>query len=196
MIVILGLGFMLFVRNINDIWGWITGSLGAGLLIPTLCRWYWWRMNGMGFAIGTIAGMVAAVIQRILLPDIPEYFAFTIATLSSLAGMIIGTYSAPPTDEKVLFEFYKRTRPFGFWKPIRTKLAVTTLDKIDKENRRDKLSTFFAVPWQVVLFLTAMSLIFKRWDQFGWLLFLLISLSTLLYFSWFRHLSSEVKVED
>jgi solute:Na+ symporter, SSS family len=195
-IVILGLGFMLFINNINEIWGWITSSLGAGLLIPTLARWYWWRMNGYGFAAGTVAGMVAAIIQRLLLPEIPEYYSFTIATVSSLIGMVIGTYSSKPTDEKVLIEFYKRTRPFGFWGPIRSKINQIKLGEINKENRRDIISTFMAVPWQVVLFLTGMSIILKRWDQFGWLLLILIILSTGLYFKWFRHLSTEVNVDN
>lgn len=195
-IVVLGLLFMLAIRNINEIWGWITSSLGAGLLIPTLARWYWWRMNGYGFAAGTVVGMVAAVIQRTFLPDIPEYSAFIITTVSSLVGMIIGTYVSRPTDENVLFEFYKRTRPFGFWGPIRKKIAQETMDKINKENRRDILSTFFAVPWQVILFLSLMAVILKRWDQFSWLIILLILLSAGLYFNWFRHLSTEVKVDD
>ena len=194
-IVILGLGFMLLINNINEIWGWITSSLGAGLLIPTLARWYWWRMNGYGFAAGTVAGMVAAVLQRLIFPDIPEYYSFMIATVSSLIGMIIGTFASKPTDENVLIEFYKRTRPFGFWGPVREKINQEKLSEINKENRRDILSTFMAVPWQVVLFLTSMSIILKRWDQFGWLLLLLIILSTGLYFNWFRHLSKEVKVD-
>jgi len=186
---------MLLINNINEIWGWITSSLGAGLLIPTLTRWYWWRMNGMGFAIGTAAGMVAAVLQRIFLPEIPEYYAFIITTVSSLVGMIIGTYSAKPTDEATLLEFYKRTRPFGFWGPIKKKLSGEIMGQINKENKRDIISTFFAVPWQVVLFLTGMAIILKRWDQFGWLLIILIALSAGLYFNWFRHLSKEVKVK-
>ncbi len=194
-LVICGLGFMLLINNINEIWGWITSSLGAGLLIPTLARWYWWRMNGYGFAAGTAAGMIAAVVQRIFLPEIPEYYAFTIATVSSLVGMIAGTYAAAPTEESVLLEFYKRTRPFGFWGPIRKKIKDETLSQINKENRRDILSTFFAVPWQVVLFLTGMAVILKRWDQFTWLFITLIALSTGLYFNWFRHLSKEVKVD-
>ncbi len=194
-LVVLGLLFMLLIKNINEIWGWITSSLGAGLLLPTLARWYWWRMNGYGFAAGTAVGMIAAVIQRLVAPEIPEYFAFVFATLSSLVGMVIGTYLTKPTDESVLLEFYKRTRPFGFWGPIKKKLSPSVQTQIDTENRRDKLSTFFAVPWQVVLFLTGMALIMKRWDQLSWLLLILVSLSTGLYFSWFRHLSGEVKVE-
>jgi Na+/proline symporter len=194
-IVILGLGFMLAITNINEIWGWITSSLGAGLLIPTLTRWYWWRMNGNGFALGTAFGMIAAVLQRIFLPGIPEYYAFIIATVSSLVGMLIGTYSSKPTDEAVLFEFYKRTRPFGFWGPIRKKLGAEVLEKINTENRRDIISTFFAVPWQVVLFLTGMALIMKSWTQFGVLSIILAILSIALYFNWFRHLSTEVGVD-
>ncbi len=195
-IVILGLGFMLLIKNINEIWGWITSSLGAGLLIPTMARWYWWRMNGYGFAAGTITGMTAAVLQRLFLPHIPEYYAFIIATSFSLIGMIIATYASQPTDIKVLSEFYKRTRPFGFWKPVRKEIIPETMKQINKENRRDILSTFFAVPWQVVLFLTGMTIILKRWDEMLWLSGILILLSIGLYFNWFRHLSSEVKVED
>ena len=194
-IVILGLAFMLLIRNINEIWGWITSSLGAGLLIPTLTRWYWWRMNGYGFAAGTVAGMVAAVLQRMFLPDIPEYYAFIIATSSSLVGMVLGTYLSPPTDENVLIEFYKRTRPFGFWGPVRAKINPEKLSEINTENRRDIISTFFAVPWQVVLFLTGMALILKRWDEFGVLAIVLAFLSLGLYFNWFRHLSKEVSIE-
>jgi Na+/proline symporter len=194
-IVILGLGFMLVISNINEIWGWITSSLGAGLLIPTLARWYWWRMNGYGFAAGTVAGMVAAVLQRLIAPEIPEYYAFMIATSSSLLGMIIGTYVSQPTEDSVLLEFYKRTRPFGLWGPIRKQIDSEKMQEINQENRRDILSTFFAVPWQVVLFLTGMAVILKRWDQFGWLLIILAALSAGLYFNWFRHLSKEVKID-
>jgi len=194
-LVALGLLFTLAVKNINEIWGWITSSLGAGLLIPTLARWYWWRMNGYGFAAGTVAGMVAAVIQRLVAPDIPEYFAFMAATLASLVGMIVGTYLTKPTDDDVLLEFYKRTRPFGFWGPIRKRLSADILSQINRENRRDKIATLFAVPWQIVLFLTGMAIIMKSWTQFSWLLLMLTALSTGLYFTWFRHLSKEVKVD-
>ncbi len=194
-IVVLGLGFMLLIKNINEIWGWITSSLGAGMLIPTLARWYWWRMNGYGFALGIVSGMVAAIVQKAVLPGIPEYFAFMIATTASLIGMIVGTYLGPPAKDEVLFEFYKRTRPFGFWGPVRKKLGADVLAQIDRENRRDIISTFFAVPWQIVLFLTGMTLIVRRWDEFWVLLAVLLVLSILLYFNWFRHLSTEVKVD-
>jgi len=194
-LVLIGLLFTLTIENINEIWVWITLSLSAGLLFPLLARWYWWRMNGYGFAVGCVAGMVAAVVQKIVAPDIPEYYAFIATTFSSLVGMVVATYMTQPTDDKVLFEFYKITRPFGWWQPVKKKLSDAVIGNIDAENKRDKISTFFAVPWQLVLFMSGMALMMKRWDQLGWLLVILAVLSSGLYHFWFKHLSNEVEVE-
>ncbi len=196
LIVAIGLAFMLFIQNINEIWSWITLSLGAGLLIPLLVLWYWWRMNGTGFAVGTLFGMIAAVLQKIFFPDIPEYFAFLAASIVSLIGVIVGTYIAPPTDMETLENFYKKTRPFGFWKPVTDKLNTNTMQAIRTENNRDRIATAIAVPWQLSFFLVGMAFIFQRWDQVGMLLGAFILLSIGLYHFWYKHLSTEVKVED
>lgn len=194
-IVILGLLFSLAIKNINEIWGWITMSIGAGMIIPQLARWYWWRLNGYGYAIGTVGGMLAAVIQRAFFPAVPEYVAFSFASGVSLISMILGTLLTTPTDDSVLKDFYKRTRPFGFWAHIKNAIPPTVLEKVNKENRRDIIATFFAVPWQLVLFLTMMMIVMQRWDTFGWLLIILVVLSIGLYHFWYRHLSTEVKMD-
>jgi hypothetical protein len=67
--------------------------------------------------------------------------------------------------------------------------------KVNQENRRDIIATFFAVPWQVVLFLTGMMIVMKQWANVLNLGFLLILLSAGLYWFWFRHLSKEVKID-
>jgi Na+/proline symporter len=194
-IVILGLLFSLTIKNINQIWGWITMSIGAGMIVPTLVRWYWWRMNGWGFALGTAAGMVAAVVQRMAFPNVPEYVSFMFASGISFLTMVIGTYATRPTDPAVLDAFYRTTRPFGFWKPVRRNVNALSLEKVDRENRRDKRSIFLAVPWQIVLFLMWIAVMMKRWDNVFVLLAILIVLSVGLYFSWFRHLSTEVHLD-
>ena len=53
-----------------------------------------------------------------------------------------------------------------------------------------------AVPWQIILFLFMMNLVFKVWNQTLVLGILLIALSIGLYFKWFRHLSTEVKIDS
>ena len=57
----------------------------------------------------------------------------------------IATYATPPTDESVLTDFYKTTRPFGFWAHIREKIPTPVMDKVNKENRRDIISIFIMV---------------------------------------------------
>ena len=190
-IVVIGLFLTLNITSINDIWGWLTMGIGAGLIIPLLIRWYWWRMNGYGFAIGTGAGMIAAIIQRLTAPNIEEYWSFIIISGLSLVGTLLGTFLTPATDEKTLIQFYKQTKPFGFWKPIREKIEIADYNEIRKENKREIIATLFAVPWQLVLFLTIMFLVIQRFDVLGYLILLLIILSFGLYHFWFKHLGKE-----
>ena len=194
-IVLLALLFSLTISNINEIWGWITMGIGAGMFIPQVIRWYWWRFNGYGFAIGTAVGMTAAVLTKTFAGPIPEYTSFLIASGSSLAGCILGTLLTPATENNVLENFYRVTRPFGFWSHIRGSLPKAVQSKVNQENRRDIIATFFAVPWQVVLFLTGMMIVMKQWTNVLNLGFLLILLSAGLYWFWFRHLSKEVKID-
>ncbi|HDR05596.1 MAG TPA: sodium:solute symporter [Candidatus Marinimicrobia bacterium] len=197
LIVVIGLGLTLFIKNINDIWSWITMSMGAGLIIPQLVRWYWWRLNGYGYAIGMAAGMISAILWKIFTPDtMPEYYSFLFASLISLVGTVIGTIATRPTEDKVLQNFYNLTRPFGFWHRFRDSLPAKRVEKIDAENRRDIISTLMAVPWQVLLFMFMMNLIFKVWSQALFLGVFLVALSIGLYFNWFRHLSTEVNMDD
>ena len=193
-IVAIALLFSLTISNINEIWGWITMGIGAGMFIPQVIRWYWWRFNGYGFAIGTVFGMVSAIMTKIFASNIAEYNSFLIASGCSLIGCLLGTFFTKPTEKTVLVNFYKITRPFGFWNQVRSNLDTSIVAKINQENRRDIIAIFFAVPWQVVLFLTGMMIVLKQWTNFISLFGILIILSFGLYWFWFRHLSKEVKI--
>ncbi|MCK4903364.1 MAG: sodium:solute symporter [Candidatus Marinimicrobia bacterium] len=196
LIVLFGLGLMLVFKNINSVWGWITMSIGSGMLIPMLLRWYWSRMNGWGFSIGILSGMIAAILFKVVAPEgTTEYAMFAVASISSFLGTIIGTLLTTPTDEKTLTKFYNKTRPFGTWSRFKNKLTKDDIIAIDSENKRDIFSTFIAVPWQVIFFLFMMSIMFKNWTSVTVLGILLLILTTTLYFSWYKHLSTEVKVK-
>ncbi|NOZ60681.1 MAG: sodium:solute symporter [Calditrichaeota bacterium] len=195
-IVLAGLLFSLLIKNINEIWGWITMSIGGGMIIPQLARWYWWRLNGYGFAIGTGAGMFAAVLQRALFPQIPEYVSFIFVSSTSLLAMILGTIFTPGTDEETLKIFYRKTRPFGFWGRIKNSIPASVRENVRKENRRDIIALLFAVPWQVVLFLFMMMMVLRRWHTVGTLAILLTVLSFGLYHFWYKHLSTEVHIDE
>ncbi|MGD1809517.1 sodium:solute symporter family transporter [Dapis sp. BLCC M126] len=194
LIVGLGLIFSFNITNINDIWGWLTLGLGTGLFIPLVLRWYWWRFNGYGFAIGTGAGLVAAILTKAVilpllnLPQLQEYILFLVPSICSFLGCIFGTLLTPATNLEVIDNFYQVTRPFGFWGVVSQNLPTNIQAKIQRENRRDIMATLIAIPWQLVLFLMGMMLMMKQWDNFGVLLLMFILLSIGLYFTWFKHL--------
>ena len=187
-IVLLGLLFTLHISTINEIWGWLTMSIGAGLLVPLLVRWYWWRFNGYGFAAGILAGMLGAILQRLLWPDIPEYTAFSFVSALSLIGTFGGTMLFKATPQDTLINFYKITRPFGFWGPVAAVIPDSERRQIQTETRRDRLSILAAVCWQLVLFMTMMGIVLKRWDYVVILGAVFAGLSLFLYVNWFRHL--------
>ncbi len=105
-------------KSINDIWGWIMMGLWSGLSVPLVLRLYWWRFNGSGFASGMVVGVLMALLQRVFWPTLPEQWQFVGLTLISLVAAIFGTFATAPTDRNILENFYRTTRPFGFWKPL------------------------------------------------------------------------------
>jgi Na+/proline symporter len=193
MIVAAGVTFSLVIKNINEIWGLFTMGITAGMFVPLLVRWFWWRLNGWGFSIGTAVGILAALLQKSLLPaGLPEFIPFLIVCSTSLVALIVATLLTSPVEESVLDHFYRKTRPLGFWGSIRKGIPPEIIRKINGENRRDMFSTVFAVGWQLFLFLMLMSLVLKRWDEFSWLFGAFALCSVVLYFSWYRHLDEEV----
>ena len=107
--------FSLTLDSINDIWGWMMMGFGAGFLVPAFLRLYWWRFNGAGSAIGTLIGIAAAIVQRLVWPDLNEVWQFVfVLTVGFVSSVGVALLTAP-TDPKVLRKMYLETRPFGIW---------------------------------------------------------------------------------
>ena len=76
----------------------------------------------MGYAFGIGAGILSAVIHSLVFNSPPEYVTFLFVLGISTIGTVIGTLTAKPSDIHVLKTFYMKTRPFGFWEPVRAEL--------------------------------------------------------------------------
>lgn len=191
LIVAVGVLIGLSTPSINAIWGWITMSLVAGMVLPNFLRWYWWRFNGYGYALGTGVGIIGAIFQKVFFPSLYEWQSFILVGCLSFTGMILGTLLTPPTDETTLDQFYRKTRPIGLWKKIACRMETEQVQRIKTENRRDVIALFFAVPWQMSLFLLPTFLVIHKWSHvftFG----VVLAITTIgLYYFWFRHLQNE-----
>jgi Na+/proline symporter len=118
-VVIISIIFGIFAMDVNSILQWIVSALYGSYVVSNILKWYWWRLNGSGFFWGMVGGIVPALILPSFFVGTLDLYYFPIILLLSLAGGIIGTYMAPPTDIETLKKFYKSVRPWGFWGPVR-----------------------------------------------------------------------------
>lgn len=138
-IVTLGVILGFFAKDVNSLLQWIVAALYGGYIAANIFKWYWWRFNANGFFWGMMAGIAAALIFPLVFTGLLLY-KWPLLFLISIAGSLIGTYAAPPTDKAVLMNFYKTVRPWGFWKPIHE--MVVAEDPSFIPNRRFKLDMF------------------------------------------------------
>lgn len=132
------LGF--FAKDVNSILQWIVSGLYGGYIAANVLKWYWWRFNANGFYIGMLTGVAGALIFSRLFTGIEFLYYFPLLFLLSVAGSLIGTFTAPPTEEETLKKFYSTVRPWGFWKPIHE--LVVKDDPSFEPNKRFKLDMF------------------------------------------------------
>ncbi len=138
-VVIIGIILGFYAKNVNTVLQWIVGALYGGYIAANVLKWYWWRFNASGFFWGMMSGIAAALVFPYIFDGLPLY-NWPWLFLISILGSIIGTFSAPPTDQDTLESFYKTVRPWGFWKPIQE--AVMAKDSEFKPNNRFKLDMF------------------------------------------------------
>ena len=169
-VLILAVAFWMGVNagSINELWAWIVMSLSASMFAPQLLRLYWWRCNGWGVVGGTALGGAGALIQWFVARNMVEWQQLLLMSALSFAGTIVISLLTPPTDPETLRHFYRTTRPFGAWGPLRAELATDTRTAMDREHRNDLLAVPFIMLAQVAFFLLTMQFMIRSWTAFAW----------------------------
>jgi Na+/proline symporter len=124
-VVLGGLAIGLCGESIHQIWNWMMMALGAGVLVPNVLRWYWWRLNGWGYACGTLTGISMSTLQ-LRDPSIPDWKAFPIIVGASLVASVTVSFLTAPVSRETLIAFLRTVRPFGLWHPIRSESGLST----------------------------------------------------------------------
>ncbi len=142
-VVAIGVTLGFFTKDVNSILQWIVSGLYGGYIAANVLKWYWWRFNANGFFWGMFIGTLGALIFSHFFSGVQFLYYFPVLFLLSIAGCLIGTYTAPPTDITVLKKFYSTVKPWGFWKPVHA--LVVTDDPSFQPNKRFKLDMFNVV---------------------------------------------------
>ena len=143
-VVTVGVVLGLFVKNVNTVLQWIVSGLYGGYIAANMLKWHWWRFNANGFYWGMLSGIIPAIALAVLktfgiLKGLDLYY-WPVLFLLSLAGSVVGTYAAIPTDMSTLLSFYKTVRPWGFWKPVHDE--VVAQDPSFAGNKNFKINAF------------------------------------------------------
>lgn len=140
LVVALGVILGFFAKDVNSILQWIVSGLYGGYIASNVLKWYWWRFNANGFYIGMLTGVAGALIFSRLFTGIEFLYYFPLLFLLSVAGSLIGTFTAPPAETETLKKFYRTVRPWGFWKPVHE--LVIKDEPGFEPNKRFKLDMF------------------------------------------------------
>jgi Na+/proline symporter len=189
LIVVAGVAIGFQATSIMQIWDWLMMALGAGVVIPNVLRWYWWRLNGWGYAAGTLGGIVLATVP-LLMPDWPLYVTFPLICAGSLVASIVATLGTRPVAERTLIAFYRTVRPFGAWGPVRREagLSPEQLAAPAEQAGRAVLNTVVGMVAITALYLFPMYLV-GHWHQTAALCAVIgVAGIAVLAVTWYRHL--------
>lgn len=183
------LGF--FIQDVNSILQWLVSALYGSYVVANVLKWHWWRFNGEGFFWGMVAGMIPALILPLVFTATLDLYYFPVLLLTSIIGCVVGTYSAPPTDDAVLKSFYTKVRPWGFWGPVHAKLLAENPNfQKNKEFKRDMFNVFVGITAQTSLVILPMYLVFRQNTPLYITLAILIVSAFLLKKFWWNKLTA------
>ena len=189
LLIVLGVGVGFMAGSINQMFTWIMGTLGAGVLMPNVLRWYWWRVNGWGYAIGTLSGMFLSLVQALTpaFNALPLYVTFPVIAGMVFVITIVATLITPPADAATLVRFYRQVRPAGFWGPVAAQAGPVGREDFGM----DIVSIIVGIPWIIAMYLAPVYAVLHRFAEAGIAVAVVVACSMMLYVTWFKRLGHE-----
>ncbi|MBD3332825.1 sodium transporter [candidate division GN15 bacterium] len=121
LLLLVALTIMANLGSIQTAW-YISLLFGAGTGGVLLLRWIWERTNLYSEITAIVVSLVLAPI--ILFTTDAEWLRLLLMSMISTVIVVIVTLATRPTDSSLLAEFYRKTRPPGFWAKSAVRLGV------------------------------------------------------------------------
>jgi solute:Na+ symporter, SSS family len=187
-LVALGIAFGFYAQSLNQLTLWITAALYGGYAAANALKWIWWRFTGYGYFYGMLFGLIASTVKLFVFPEITDIFVFPLILLVSFAGSLLGTFLHPVEDMEAVKQFYRQTRPWGFWGPV--KKMVMQEDPAFVPNQdfgRDAFNIVVGIIWQMAQVVLPIYFIIKDNVQMVvWMGVLILTTALLKKYWWDR----------
>mgnify|MGYP001797388583 FL=1 len=146
--VMVGIVFGLNAGSLNELILWLSSALYGGYVAANVLKWIWWRFSGNGYFWGMLFGLIASTVKLFLFPEYVDIFVFPIIFLISFIGCIIGTYLEPLPNREKVKQFYRQTKPWGFWGPIKREVMKEDPSFVPNQDfRRDSFYILVGIVW-------------------------------------------------
>jgi solute:Na+ symporter, SSS family len=195
------------IKSLNQIILFVVGAFYGGYAAPNVLKWIWWRFNGYGYFFGMLSGMTAAMFGKEVVQFVVQYIptlknlaeteavnlmAFVFIFFVSVLGCILGCLLTAPVEEETTKAFYKKTKPWGFWKPIIKKIQEKDFNFLPNRNfKRDMVNVIIGIAWQMSMVVMPLYLAFRQWQNFSICLVVLLATSLFLKYNWYNKLEDE-----
>jgi solute:Na+ symporter, SSS family len=206
-VVFIGIMIGTQIKSLNEIILFVVGAFYGGYAAPNVLKWIWWRFNGYGYFFGMLSGMTAAMFGKDVIKYVVQFIptlkrladteavnlmAFVFIFIVSVLGCVLGCLLTPPVEEETTKAFYKKTKPWGFWKPIIEKIQATDSSFLPNRNfKRDVVNVLVGIAWQMSMVVMPLYLAFRQWQNFGICLVILLATSMFLKYNWYDKLEEE-----
>ena len=149
-LVMVGIVFGFNAGSLNSLILWLSSSLYGGYVAANVLKWVWWRFSGNGYFWGMLFGLIASTIKFLFFPDYVDIFVFPLIFAFSMLGCIVGTFIEPLPNREQVKQFYRQTRPWGFWGPIRDEVMAEDSTFVPNMNfKRDSFNVVVGIVWQM-----------------------------------------------
>ncbi len=196
LVVVISTIIALYIQTINTILQWIVSGLWGGYTATNVLKWYWWRLNGMGYFWGMLIGIVLAMpfglplAMGLAFPETPAdilpLYVFPLIVLISGATAILVSIRTEPDDEALLKTFYRRVRPWGLWRPIHEKVVAENPEFTRNPNfKRDMLNIVIGIVLQTSLVALPILFVVKEFTAALVALGLIVASATILKKTWY-----------
>jgi len=116
----------MFISRISGAWEFIV-ECGAGVGLVLILRWFWWRINAWSEISAMITPFLVFPVIRYYGVEFPNTL-FYLVTATTIVWIAV-TYLTQPTDNEVLFSFYRKIHPGGvLWKKVSSQLPDVESD--------------------------------------------------------------------
>ena len=190
--IVVGILISLRAKSINTMFTWIMVTLGAGVLMPNVLRWYWARMNGWGYFAGTATGMVLSLVQAVLekkgMLVQPVYVTFPVMVMVVMVVAVVAALMTEAVDDETLKRFYRDVKPAGAWGRIAGLVKRDDPGFVKESFGVDLLNVCVAVPWLACLYMSPVLLVTHQYMAAAIGGGIVLALTVVLMFTWWPNL--------